>query len=428
MQINGVTYTFKGITSHTLPTVLGQFNKPIGLTDVLQQPAPALVHYLRDGEVILYKRPRSRVWQCKYKLFTGAWVRVSTRKTNRDYAAQVACDLYDEARYRERMGLAPVQKTFAEIARITVEELRRDLAAGTGKKIYADYCRAIEGYFVPFFGERHLQNIRHENIAEFERWRNEKMGKLPKSSTLMNFASAFNRVCTTAIQRGWISERVPLPKLSRKGEKGAVRPAFDASEISALRVFMPTWETQGSYDFDRLQRPLLCDYVEFLLLTGIRHGTEAMNVEWRHCEWYEYDKVRYLRVRVSGKTGERYLIAKHEAVAVLHRLHSRQQDVCDLDFDRVLGHSGKHIFRNAIGLRPRTFNGMFEKLMRESGLALNGAGQKRTLYSLRHTYATTELLAGTDIHTLSKQMGNSAAMIERHYSKLTATMAAERLA
>jgi len=52
-----------------------------------------------------------------------------------------------------------------------------------------------------------------------------------------------------------------------------------------------------------------------------------------------------------------------------------------------------------------------------------------TLYSLRHTYATLALLeAGTDIHTLSKQMGNSAAMIERHYSKLTATMAAAKLA
>jgi integrase len=221
---------------------------------------------------------------------------------------------------------------------------------------------------------------------------------------------------------------VPLPKLSRKGEKGEVRPAFDAGEIATLRAFMPKWETQGSYDFDKLQRPLLCDYVEFLLLTGMRHGTEAMNVEWRHCEWYEYDKVRYLRVRVSGKTGERYLIAKHEAVGVLHRLHSRQQDVSSLDFDRVLGHIGKHLFRNAIGLRPRTFNGMFEKLMRESSLALNGAGQKRTLYSLRHSYATAELLAGTDIHTLSKQMGNSAGMIEKHYSKLTATMAANKLA
>lgn len=34
----------------------------------------------------------------------------------------------------------------------------------------------------------------------------------------------------------------------------------------------------------------------------------------------------------------------------------------------------------------------------------------------------------TDIHTLAKQLGNSALMIERHYSNLTATMAAEGLA
>jgi integrase len=65
----------------------------------------------------------------------------------------------------------------------------------------------------------------------------------------------------------------------------------------------------------------------------------------------------------------------------------------------------------------------------DTGLLKNEDGQNRTLYSLRNTYATYELLrGGTDIHTLSKQMGNSAAMIERHYSKLTATMAADRLA
>ena len=59
----------------------------------------------------------------------------------------------------------------------------------------------------------------------------------------------------------------------------------------------------------------------------------------------------------------------------------------------------------------------------------NSEGQTRTLYSIRHTYARLELLRNsTDIHTLSRQMGNSALMIERHYSKLTATMAADRLA
>jgi integrase len=67
--------------------------------------------------------------------------------------------------------------------------------------------------------------------------------------------------------------------------------------------------------------------------------------------------------------------------------------------------------------------------MRDTGLLKNEDVQNRTLYSLRHTYATFALLNGeVDIHTLSKQMGNSAAIIERHYSKLTATMAADKLA
>jgi hypothetical protein len=33
-----------------------------------------------------------------------------------------------------------------------------------------------------------------------------------------------------------------------------------------------------------------------------------------------------------------------------------------------------------------------------------------------------------DIHTLARQMGTSVGMLEKHYSKLTATMAAEKLA
>ena len=51
------------------------------------------------------------------------------------------------------------------------------------------------------------------------------------------------------------------------------------------------------------------------------------------------------------------------------------------------------------------------------------------MYSFRHTYATLSLIErDVDIHTLAKQMGNSAAMIDRHYSKLTATMATKKKA
>ena len=87
------------------------------------------------------------------------------------------------------------------------------------------------------------------------------------------------------------------------------------------------------------------------------------------------------------------------------------------------------LFTFSNGYQPTSLNGAFKRLMRDSGLLKDADGQNRTLYSLRHTYATLELLrANTDIHTLAKQMGNSAAVIERHYSKLTATMAADRLA
>ena len=64
----------------------------------------------------------------------------------------------------------------------------------------------------------------------------------------------------------------------------------------------------------------------------------------------------------------------------------------------------------------------------DCGLRKGPRDEDRSLYSLRHTYATQELLAGTDIHTLARQMGTSVVMLEKHYSKLTATMAAEQLA
>ena len=49
-------------------------------------------------------------------------------------------------------------------------------------------------------------------------------------------------------------------------------------------------------------------------------------------------------------------------------------------------------------------NGTFRRLMRDSGLLKTAEGQNRILYSLRHTYATLELLRGAmDIQSLSRQ-------------------------
>ena len=393
-------------------------------------PAQPSIIYLRDGEVVVYRRTRSLLYQCRYKLADGTWVRQTTGKASVEHAVARACDIYDEARYRQRLGLAHQAHSFAQIADIVLAELRQQVDALGGKTSYHDYISCIEKYFLPYFAERKLEELTHADMREFELWRDRQMKRKPKASTLNNFTSAWNRLITTAVERGIISERVPVPKLTSKGEKGKTRPAFSKDEIDALFAYMEGWQHKGKFAVEKQIRPLLRDYVEMLLLTGMRHGTEAMGIRWKNIEWHTKDGVRYLRIWVDGKTGGRWLIAKHRAVDVLKRIHARQDDIKDIAFEDLFATRVPHLlFRYSDGHQPHSFVGTFRRLMRDSGLLKDTEGQTRTLYSLRHTYATLELLNNsTDIHTLSKQMGNSAAMIERHYSKLTATMAADKLA
>jgi integrase len=392
--------------------------------------AAARVHTLRDGELVLYRRSRSLLYQCRYRLADGSWVRQTTGKAALEHAIARACDIYDEARYRQRLGLAHRTHSVAQIAAVCCAALRQQIDAKGKKTALNDYVSIIERYFVPYFGERQLETLTHTDVREFELWRDRQMTRRPKTSTLNNFTSAWSRLIATAVEQGYISERVPVPKLTSKGEKGKTRPAFSKEEIEQLLAFVETWQHKGRMAVEQEIRPLLRDYIEMLLYTGMRHGTEAMGIRWRDLEWHTKDGVRYLRVWVDGKTGGRWLIAKHKAVDVLKRLHARQRDINQMSFETTFTERVPHLlFRFSDGHQPHSLVGTFRRLMRDSGLLVNGAGQTRTLYSLRHTYATLALLeGGADIHTLSKQMGNSAAMIERHYSKLTATMAADRLA
>ena len=394
------------------------------------QYAQPTVLYLRDGEVVVHRRPNSPYWHCRFKLQNSAWHRQSTRQASIEHAVRTACDLYDETRFRQRLGLAQKSPTFTEIAHATLYLMRQELDAGIGKSVYASYITCIEKYFLPYFGEKRFEEITYTDIHEFEIWRNRQMNKVPRSSTLNNFASAWTKLQQTAINKGWISERVAIPKLTAKGLKGKTRPAFSRDEINRLFEFMKDWIHQGRLTIEQETRPLLRDYVEILFYTGVRHGTEALNICWNHIEWHTQGDKRYLRIWVSGKTGGRWIIAKHKAEEALKRLHSRQRAVWDIPFDRLLEtRVPERIFVFANGHQPARIDGAFKRLMQDSGLGLSQDGQMRTLYSLRHTYATLELLENKmDIHTLSKQMGNSAAMIDRHYSKLTATMAADRLA
>ena len=100
----------------------------------------------------------------------------------------------------------------------------------------------------------------------------------------------------------------------------------------------------------------------------------------------------------------------------------------DFELENVLGRENQYIFQKQKDLPVRFLNATFGKLLEFTKLTEARAVQGRTLFSLQNIYPTQALLGGTDIHTLAKQMGNNILILEQHYSKLTATLASERLA
>jgi integrase len=403
----------------------------------------------RDGEVVIYKRERSLQYQCRYKDENGTWVRVSTQEVSLERAIAAACRLYDQARFRQAQGLAQKAHTFAHIAQAYVKVLETEIGKQwreESKKPYARrlarqgiqrrqtaldaYLVCVRDYFLPYFKQRPIDEITQDDMAAFEYWRDKRRQRTLVASTQQNYITAWNRLMAFAVEKGYLPAYYRHPRLKHRGRKSTPRPAFTEEEIERLLAFMAAWRDSPQRFPEQETRPLCCDYVEMLLLTGMRHSTEAYYIRWKHLAWHWDKGVRYLRIWVSGKTGPRWLIAKHRAVDVLRRLHARQQDISDIPFDALFEQQlDLRVFRASDGTTYTRMDSTWNNLMRDSGLLKSATGERRSLYSLRHTYATLALMRNeVDIHTLSKQLGNSVAMIERYYSKLTATMAAERLA
>jgi integrase len=226
-------------------------------------------------------------------------MRFSTGKRDVEDAKRYACEAFDEAKYRERLGFALMVKRFDEIAKYCCEDMRRDLAAGVGKKVYTAYIAVIETYLVPFFGQMFLTSITHKQIAEFEEWRNARLKRKPKTSTLLTFASAFSRICATAVEQGWVSATAKFPKLNVRGERGGVRPAFTDSEVK-LREHLTTWHTQAKGDTAEMRR-LLRDLVDCLYKQECDKAQRVWVCMWKHIEWHDREGVRYLRMWVKAR-------------------------------------------------------------------------------------------------------------------------------
>jgi integrase len=67
-------------------------------------------------------------------------------------------------------------------------------------------------------------------------------------------------------------------------------------------------------------------------------------------------------------------------------------------------------------LFDKTHRELFKTVLGAEGLKLDREGNRRTAYSLRHTYICLRLMEGADIYQVARNCRTSVEMIEKYYA------------
>lgn len=378
---------------------------------------------------MLYQRLGSPHWQVRYKI-GGKWLRGTTKQAKLDDAKKAAVDLIVNAKFREKNDLPVLNKRFKAVANLAVKRMVELNAAGQGKPTFKQYIHAINKYLIPYFGRYNIDKVDYLALTKFQAWRKEEMKREPSASAINTHNSALNRVFDEAMLRGFITKS-QLPHIENKGVASERRPDFTKEEYQLLVKEMRAWVKEAREGNEKLVRNLLRDYVLVLANSGMRAGTETMNLKWQHISIAKNGAKQYLLLNINGKAGHREVPVRHSVATYLRRIQLADPELKDMSFEELLKKGiNKHIFRVNGDDATTKFGRIFKRLLKKLGILIDKrTGKERTLYSLRHYYAT-RTLTHSEItpYQLAEQMGTSIGMIEKHYGHLNLQNIADKFA
>lgn len=207
------------------------------------------------------------------------------------------------------------------------------------------------------------------------------------------------QVLKTAVRHGWLTHLPDLSMPYKASKKIRHRAWFSKEEYEQLYKATRKRATDaagGRYEWETAQ---LHDFVLFLANTGLRPD-EAYRLQYRDVaivDDYDTDET-ILEIEVRGKRGIGFCKSMPGAVRPFERLIERNDPEPS----------------NAVF--PQSHLNMFNRVLDELDLKLDRDGNRRTAYSLRHSYICFRLMEGADIYQVAKNCRTSVEMIEKHYA------------
>ena len=362
-------------------------------------------HELMGGRLHVYKRADSRYWQCSTYLAGRNW-RTSTQEESLAKAKDFAEDWYLGLKGKHRAGEVKAGKTFRVAAKQFLDEYPVITHGQRNAKYVKGHEITLNVHLLPYFGDMVLSDITAGTAQEYRIHRatsrtNKKTGEplRPARSTLHKEIVILRQVLKTAHRYGWLQF---VPDLS---------PPYKTSGKITHRAWFSHAEYRQLYEATRrrAQQPLkkrwrweceqLHDYVLFMANTGLRPD-EAARLEYRDVVVVKDASTQetILEIEVRGKRGIGYCKSTTGAVRPFQRLRKRNHP---LPTDRLF---------------PGNHRILLNTILDELGLKVDRDGNRRTAYSLRHSYVCFRLMEGADIYQIAKNCRTSVEMIEKHYA------------
>ncbi len=366
---------------------------------------------LHGGKLVLYRRPEyaSARWQYRLALPSGGYERHSTDQADLEAARRVAEERWKEVQWRSARRLSEREVPFEVAAREYAEHLRLEARAQGLARVELAERKAglIERYLIPHFKGRPLGGITAQDVTRFHDWylrnweerraggrlvlrRRDRLRRAyptplavpmpfgfvrrPGVNSRRAFEQILRGVFDLAARSGRITaaERPALPATrAERHRRGAFTPEEQARLLAHLEARIGATPARHF----RHARRMLWLFVRLNLLVGTRPGKES-DLRFRDVEFRGGGAHPHALVRVrAGKTGARTVVAPAEAWEVVELV--REQHPCPaLD---------AKLWVTLAGAEVTTFRESFMAALRELGFLLDAEGNRRSLYSLRHS-------------------------------------------
>ena len=377
-----------------------------------------------DGRIVLYRRSDApnAVYQVRLRVpGSNGYKRLSTKLTSRRDAEHFARNLYEELYFHVKDGGSLNAPRFGK----AFDQWKKDCAKKNTtlkKGRWDDTIIRVEMYALDYFRDMPVDSIDKKEISAFIEWRYDNYKRKPPSEDSLKRESTALRSFFRFLYENGSIPKIPSFPSAITQKKYNRRPTFTQAEWKKIGRNLREWVKAGVPLGKWRDRFIAHQYFLILANTGMRIG-EARTLKWKDLRSVETPDGQRMIADVSGKTGQREVVFQKGADVYIKRIY-------DLRREEEQGHPSpdEPVFLSMKTKRPyTTFKRTFGSILNYCGIPAETSKGTRTIYSLRHFYATMRLIEGVSPFLLSKQMGTSVEMLEKFYGHVITSEVADRI-